>query len=82
MPFFGNIGIVVIVAAVVLGRAPVTGTFIETGLVPRLPTAVLCVGLVVLGTLNFFTDLILDMITRARQEIKRLLFLSISRTSE
>jgi hypothetical protein len=61
---------------------PVIVTFAETGLVPRLPTAVLALGLVILGTLSFLAGLILDMTTRTRREIKRLLYLSCSRPND
>ena len=54
--------------------------YLETGLVPRLPTAVLSIGLVILGVLSFFVGLILDMVTRTRQEMKRLVYLSLPRS--
>ena len=54
-------------------------TYFETGLVPRLPTAVLSVGMVLVGWLSIFAGLILDVVTKARQEFKRLIYLSISR---
>ena len=76
LQFFAGIGIFVILAAVLLG-IPILTTFIATGLVPRLPTAVLCMGLVVLGWLSIFAGLILDVVTKARQELKRLFYLSI-----
>ena len=60
--------------------APVVATYLETGLVPRLPTAVLSIGLVILGVLSFFVGLILDMVTRTRQEMKRLVYLSLPRS--
>ena len=66
-------------SAIVLG-APVVATYLETGLVPRLPTAVLSIGLVILGVLSFFVGLILDMVTRTRQEMKRLVYLSLPRS--
>ena len=54
-------------------------TFFETGLVPRLPTAVLSLGLVVLAWLAIFAGLILDVVTKARQEFKHLTYLSIKK---
>ena len=60
---------------------PVVFTFFETGLVPRLPTAVLSVGLVLIAWLSIFTGVILDVVTKARQELKRLTYLSIERHS-
>jgi len=74
--FFGFIGGVLIVSAVVLA-VPVFTTYFETGLVPRLPTAVLSVGLVIVGLLSCFVGMIIGMITRTRQELKRLLYLAV-----
>lgn len=76
--FFGLFGLLFFAIATGL-MVPVVATYVETGLVPRLPTAVLSLGLVLLGFLNIFTALILDMTTRARREIKRLLYLSADR---
>jgi glycosyltransferase involved in cell wall biosynthesis len=78
LQFFGLAGLAVALIGIVLG-APVVATYLETGLVPRLPTAVLSIGLVILGVLSFFAGLILDMVTRTRQEMKRLVYLSIGK---
>ena len=75
---FGSLGLLVGTLGILLGL-PVVLTFFETGLVPRLPTAVLSVGLVMLGWLSIFAGLILDVVTKARQEFKRLTYLSIRR---
>lgn len=58
---------------------PVGIEYLHTGLVPRLPTAVLCTGLAVCGLLSASCGTILDQVTRARHETKRLHYLSISR---
>ncbi|MBO9135142.1 glycosyltransferase [Rhizobium sp. B230/85] len=76
--FFGLFGLLFFTIATVL-MVPVLMTFFETGLVPRLPTAILSLGMVLLGFLSIFTALILDMTTRARREIKRLIYLSVGR---
>ncbi|MBV8071877.1 MAG: hypothetical protein JO270_18355 [Acidobacteriaceae bacterium] len=73
--FFGLSGLALIVIGLVLAL-PLAETYFETGLVPRLPTAVLVVGLVIVGVLSIFTGLILDMVTTMRQEMKRLAYLS------
>ncbi len=78
LQFFGFLGLAVGCLGLLLGL-PVVLTFFETGLVPRLPTAVLSVGLVVLAWLAIFAGLILDVVTKARQEFKRLTYLSIRR---
>jgi hypothetical protein len=79
LQFFALIGFLLIVIAGVL-IAPVLVTFAETGLVPRLPTAILALGLVIIGILSFFAGLILDVTTRTRQELKRLVYLSLPGT--
>ncbi len=76
MTFFGLLGLFFFLVAIVLG-APVLTTFLETGLVPRVPTAILVVGLGIIGSLSIFAGLILQMITHSRQELKRLLYLSV-----
>jgi hypothetical protein len=56
--------------------APVLATYLETGLVPRLPTVVGITGLVLLAMLSFITGMILDTVTRGRQEAKRMAYLA------
>jgi hypothetical protein len=50
-------------------------TFMETGLVPRLPTAVLAASVMILSFLSLACGLILDTVTRGRREAKRLSYL-------
>ena len=78
LQFFGVLSAALLGAALVL-VTPVIVTFAETGLVPRLPTAVLSLGIVILSVLTFFTGIVLDLTTRTRQELKRLLYLSVAR---
>jgi hypothetical protein len=52
-------------------------TYYQTGLVPRLPTAVLATGLMLLASLSTTCGLILDTVTRGRRELKRLRYLEI-----
>jgi len=56
---------------------PVLITFLHTGLVPRLPTAVLAMGIMLLGFLSLACGLILDTVTRGRKEMKRMRYLEI-----
>jgi glycosyltransferase involved in cell wall biosynthesis len=56
---------------------PVVIEYFQTGLVPRLPTAVLVTGMMMLAFLSLFTGLMLDTVTRGRWEIKRLRYLAI-----
>jgi len=74
--FFSTIAAVLLATALSLG-IPLVIAFIETGLVYRQPTAILCTGLVVLSALSLVTGLILDTVTRGRREIKRLAYLSV-----
>jgi glycosyltransferase involved in cell wall biosynthesis len=73
--FFG-IGAVVLAVLSLVIAWPVFVTYMETGLVPRLPTAVLATGLMLLAFLSLACGLILDTVTRARREIKRLAYLA------
>ena len=74
--FFGLSGLSLIVAAILLS-VPLLVTYLETGLVPRFPTAILSVALVIVGVLSIFAGLILDMTTKTRREMKRLIYLSL-----
>ena len=73
--FFGGIGAALLVAALVLS-VPLVLTYIDTGLVPRVPTAILITGLAIIATLCFFAGLILDTVTRGRREVRRLAYLA------
>ena len=57
---------------------PILTTYLETGLVPRLPTAVLAASLMVLAFLCLASGFILDMVALGRRETKRLLYLTLS----
>ncbi len=76
LPFFGLLGLALIAIGVATA-IPLMETYLETGLVPRLPTAVLDVGLAIVGVLSIFAGLILDVVTRMRQEMKRLAYLAV-----
>jgi glycosyltransferase involved in cell wall biosynthesis len=73
--FFTGIGIVLSVISIVLA-IPVLITYLEQGLVPRLPTAVLSMGLMILAMLSVSSGLVLDTVTRGRREIKLLAYLA------
>lgn len=76
LAFFGGVGFVLALTAIVLAW-PLLITYLETGLVPRLPTAVLAMGLTLLAFLNLAGGAILDSVTRGRREMKRIAYLSI-----
>ena len=73
--FFGGIGSLLLLAAVLLAL-PLVLTYLETGLVPRFPTAILVTGMTVTAVLCFFAGLILDTVTRGRREMRRLAYLA------
>lgn len=75
--YFGLAALGLLILAVALA-IPLAITYVETGLVPRLPTAILATGLVILASLSFFAGLILDTVVRGRREVKRLAYLSYS----
>jgi hypothetical protein len=77
LAFFGWIAGACYAASVALG-IPLAVTYAQTGLVPRLPTAILATGLVVVGLLLTTAGLVLDSIAKGRLEAKRLAYLSFT----
>lgn len=73
--FFGLVAGLLGLIAIALA-APLAVTFVETGLVPRFPTAILATGLVILSALSLFAGLILDTVVRGRREMRRLAYLA------
>jgi glycosyltransferase involved in cell wall biosynthesis len=57
---------------------PIVLEFLHSGLVTRLPTALLATGFVLLAFLSVTCGLILDAVSRGRREIRRLAYLAIS----
>ena len=79
--FFGTIG--AMLALIAIGLAiPVLVTYFEIGLVPRLPTAILSMGLMVLAFLCVAAGLILDTVTRGRRETKLFAYLALRAPGE
>jgi len=76
LPFFSFIMAILLSIALAFGL-PVIITFMHTGLVERLPTAVLSASIVLLAFLALGCGFILDAITRGRKELKRLAYLAI-----
>jgi glycosyltransferase involved in cell wall biosynthesis len=60
----------------VLLAYPIVVTFLETGLVPRFPTAILATGLALYALIMFACGLILDIVTKGRREMKLLSYLN------
>ena len=74
--FFGWIATAVASMAAALAY-PLIDTYLATGLVPRQPTAILVMGLTVVSSLLAVCGIILDSLTRARVEQKRILYLAV-----
>ena len=74
--FFSAIAAVFAGVAMSFG-ASIVIEYVQTGLVPRLPTALLATGLMVIAFLALMSGLILDTVTRGRWANKRLAYLSM-----
>ena len=69
-------GVATVLAAVSVGLAlPVIIEFMNTGLVPRQPTALLATGVMLSALLSFACGVILESVKRGQREIKRLFYL-------
>lgn len=80
LEFFASVAAALLAVAVILA-VPIVAEFLRTGLVPRLPTAVLSTGLILLSFLSLACGLILATVTRGRIEAKRLHYLAIHGSS-
>ncbi|MHA7065335.1 glycosyltransferase family 2 protein [Azospirillum argentinense] len=76
LPFFGILAALLAVVALILA-VPLLATYLHTGAVPRLPTAVLSTGLMLLAFLSLTCGLVLDTVTLGRREAKRMRYLAI-----
>jgi len=75
--FFGTIAMLLVALSLLLGY-PLLETYMQTGLVPRLPTAILITGIVLLAGVVFGSGLVLDSVARGRLEMKRMIYLGYS----
>ncbi len=73
--FFGFFSVSFILLGMFLG-APVVVGYLETGLVPRLPTAILAVALVQLGFMSMICGVLLDSVSALRRDGKRIQYLN------
>jgi glycosyltransferase involved in cell wall biosynthesis len=76
MAVFGGAFLALFLASLGLGL-PVVAEFSQSGLVPRLPSAILAASLMLLAFLSLTTGLILDTVTKSRRELKRLHYLAL-----
>ena len=81
LSLFGAFGIALIIMSVGLA-IPLVITYVQEGIVPRLPTAVLSTGLMLLGFLSITCGLILDTVTRGRREAKLIAYLALRAPGE
>ena len=81
LSLFGAFGIALIIMSIGLA-IPIVITYVQEGIVPRLPTAVLSTGLVLLGFLSIACGLILDTVTRGRREAKLIAYLALRAPGE
>jgi glycosyltransferase involved in cell wall biosynthesis len=72
--FFASFGFLLAAVSVLLA-IPIAVTYLERGVVPRLPTAILSTGLMLAAFVSIAAGLILDTVTRGRREVKRLAYL-------
>ena len=73
--FFAVLATGLLLLAVLLA-VPIVLTFLETGLVPRFPTAILATGIVLLASIFMVSGLILDSVARGRLEQKRIWYMT------
>jgi hypothetical protein len=76
LSLFGAFGIALAIVSVGLA-IPIFVTYMQEGLVPRFPTAILSTGLMLLAFLSIAVGLILDTVTRGRRELKLLSYLAL-----
>ena len=78
--FFSVCGTLLAFASMLLAY-PIVMTFVETGLVPRFPTAILSTGLAICAIGLYTCGMILDTVTKGRREVKMLAYLNVSMAS-
>lgn len=76
LQFFSSAAVTLTAISIALGW-PLVTTFLQTGFVPRVPTAILVTGLMILAFMSLVAGLILDTVTLARRELKRLHYLGL-----
>jgi len=77
--FYSLIGLVLLLTSFLLA-VPVVLTYLQTGLVPRFPTAILATGIAISALLSFACGLILDTVTQGRREAKMLAYMAVPPT--
>lgn len=75
---FFSIGFFISVFISIALAVPIIETYVQTGLVPRFPTAILCSAMLLFGLILLTCGLILDTVTTGRLEQKRFAYLSVN----
>jgi glycosyltransferase involved in cell wall biosynthesis len=75
LAFFAIVGALLATISVALA-IPIFITYLTIGLVPRIPTAILSTGLMILAFLSIAIGFVLDTVTRGRREMKLLAYLA------
>ena len=81
LAFFGAVAAALALLSVGLAM-PIISEWLRTGLVPRFPTAILSTAIMILAFLSVTAGMILETVTRGRQEVKRLVYLQVPRHSQ
>jgi len=76
LQFFSMIALVLLVSSLILA-VPLLQGYLTIGEVPRIPTAILSTGIMILSFLSIVCGLILDTVTRGRKELKRFFYLNV-----
>jgi len=71
---FGSIGLMLAIISIFLG-VPIIITYMQIHAVPRVPTAILSTGIMIIAVLSCFCGLILDNLTRTKRELQRVAYL-------
>ncbi|MFM9926048.1 glycosyltransferase [Variovorax sp. H27-G14] len=79
LAFFGGCALLLAVMSLAFA-APVFVQYLESGTVPRLPTAVLSAAIMISAMLSLSAGMVLDNVTRGRHEVRRLAYLAIPAT--
>ena len=74
LSFFTGVGVALAIVSIGLA-IPIFVTYLEEGIVPRIPTAILSTGLMLAGFLAVVAGLVLDTVTRGRREMKLIAYL-------
>ena len=75
--FFFGLGAVVFALLSLVSAIPLILHYLETGLVPRIPTAILSVGFGLCAGVSLAIALILDTVSKSRKENRRVQYLNV-----